>query len=285
MAPPVILSRPNDAAHARAPAGVVDAVREASKRSGVDFSYLMRQASQESGFRSDARSGSSSAAGLFQFIERTWLQLVKEHGAKYGLGKLAAGVESGPGGPQVASAELKQRILNLRFDPKLSSAMAAEFARANQDRLEQALGAPAGPTELYFAHFLGPAGAVKFLSGLRDDPSQTAAKILPSAAAANRAVFYDRASGRALSVGEVYDRFAARMADDAAEKAAPKGEAATRTASVSDSPLTAGLPADVAASLQAGRKLSPVTMAALASLNDTLSETGYHAPRDRGRDI
>src|SRR3546814_14882605 len=68
-----------------APADVRSAVRLASAETGVSFSYLMAKAAVESGYRTDVKATTSSATGLSQFTERTWLGMVEEPGAKYGL--------------------------------------------------------------------------------------------------------------------------------------------------------------------------------------------------------
>src|SRR5690606_42114961 len=60
-------------------------LKQASHRTGVDFAYLVAQAGQESGFRADAQARTSSVRGLLQFIESTWLEGVRDLGAKYGL--------------------------------------------------------------------------------------------------------------------------------------------------------------------------------------------------------
>jgi hypothetical protein len=188
------------------------AIAQASARSGVDFSYLVAKAAQESGFDTAARARTSSASGLYQFIETTWLDMVRRHGAKYGLGELAGRIETDHDGrPRVADAALRKRILELRKDPRLSAAMAAELARENRDALERSGIRQIGKTELYLAHFLGAGGAARFLGALRDNAKVPAADLFPEAAQANRGVFYDRKTGEALSLRRIYDRFAAKM--------------------------------------------------------------------------
>jgi hypothetical protein len=190
---------------------VLSGLKNASENTGVDFSYLVAQASMESSLRPTARSATSSATGLFQFIEQTWLSTFREHAAKYGQGDLAAQIQvDSQGRCVVRDAATRQRILDLRKDPGLASALGAELARDNGDAIQSALGREAGPTELYLAHFLGAGGATEFLSALGSNPRQSAASLFPEAAAANRSIFYD-GNGRARSLGDVYDRFAARM--------------------------------------------------------------------------
>lgn len=200
--------RANDAALPGASPQVAKAIQMASLRSGVDFSYLVTKAAMESGFDPGIEAKTSSASGLYQFIDETWLEMIAAHGAKYGLGDYAEALRSGN-----ADKALKQQILDLRGDPKISALMAAEYTRSNREHLEQTIGGRIGNTELYLAHFLGPGGAEKFLRALQSDPSQSAADLLPAAAKANRGVFYE--NGRPRSLSEVYDRFAARFADHA----------------------------------------------------------------------
>lgn len=201
----------------RVPADVMNAVQRAANQTGVDFNYLMSQAAQESGFRNNARAQTSSATGIFQFIDSTWLAMVRDHGAKYGLSQYANAIEGSRGGAaRVSDPNLRRQILDLRYNPDVSAAMAAEYAASNKAHLERNLGRSVGAADLYMAHFLGAAGASRFLSTLAASPNATAAEVAPAAAASNTNVFYDRA-GRALSVREVYDRMAQRIEGRAAE--------------------------------------------------------------------
>lgn len=207
---------------ARGPTGagrsaVTAAIRDASRRTGVDFSYLMEKAAQESGLDPAAKARTSSATGLYQFIDSTWLTMLDEHGARHGLGNVAARIERRADGRRfVADPEERRAILDLRKDPRVASLMAAEFARDNREHLAREVGGRIGATELYMAHFLGAGGAARFLEAHRSDPGQPAAALLPQAAAANRAVFYGP-DGRARSVGEVYERFARRFEEGGGE--------------------------------------------------------------------
>lgn len=190
---------------------VMNAIKTASKETGVDFAYLVNKAAQESGFRSDVKASTSSATGLYQFTEQTWLQMVHDNGSKHGVGTLAAKIETrGDGTLVVKDRALRQQILDLRKNPEMAASMAAELAQDNKTYLENNIGGTIGRTELYMAHFLGASGAADFLSAMRSNPQEKAAGLLPDAAAANRSVFYD-GDGKAKSVGEIYNRFAAKM--------------------------------------------------------------------------
>ncbi len=196
---------------------IVDAIRDASQKSGVDFKYMLAKAQTESSFDPRAKARTSSASGLYQFIESTWLNTVRQHGAKYGLAQAAAQIEDDDyGNPRVRDPAQRRSILDLRFDPKTASAMAAEFAKSNHTQLESVLGSGINSTDLYLAHFLGANGATRFLASYRQDPQRIAATQFPEAAASNRGVFYDPQSGRARTLGQVYDFFAKKMTGEIA---------------------------------------------------------------------
>ena len=190
---------------------VGSAIQLAAARTGVQFSYLFNQARVESGLNPNARARTSSATGLFQFIDQTWLATVKRHGSEHGLGWAASAIRQGPNGRYfVADPGLRQSILDLRRQPEAASAMAAEFAADNRDYLEQRLGRPVESVDLYLAHFLGPAGAARFLRAHDANPDAAAAGLLPQAARANRPIFYER-SGAPRSFAEIRQRFAERI--------------------------------------------------------------------------
>jgi hypothetical protein len=195
---------------------VVDAIRQASERTGVDFKFMLAKAQTESSLDPSIRARTSSASGLYQFIESTWLRTVRQHGAKYGLGEMANAIEDDFGAARVRDPGTRRAILDLRFDPKIASSMAAEFAKSNHSQLEGALGTGVNSTDLYLAHFLGANGATRFLQNHRLDPQRIAAASFPEAAAANRNVFYEPNSGRARTFGQIYDMFSRKMGEEVA---------------------------------------------------------------------
>lgn len=193
------------------PRHIDQAIAAASRHTGVDFDYLMNQAKIESAMDPDARARTSSAVGLFQFTKQTWLATLKAHGTAHQLGWAADAITQGKDGTyRVDDPAMRASILDLRTDPVAASAMAAEFASDNASHLEAALGRTAEPVDLYLAHFLGAQGAVRFLSAYDANPDASASDLLPTAAAANRAVFYDK-SGSARSVGEIRQIFAGKI--------------------------------------------------------------------------
>ena len=195
---------------------VTAAIQLASARTGVQFDYLLSQARIESSLNPEARARTSSATGLFQFIEQTWLGMVKQHGAAHGMGWAADAIQRGRNGHYyVADPAVRHQILDLRRQPEASSAMAAELASDNGRYLASRLGRPAEPVDLYLAHFLGAGGAARFLRAHDSNPDAAAAAMLPAAARSNRAVFYNR-DGSARSFAEIRAHFAERMGGGAA---------------------------------------------------------------------
>ncbi len=194
---------------------VLRSIRQASEATSADFGLLMAQAQRESGFRADAKSSTSSATGLFQFVDSTWLDMVHRFGDKYGVGDLAQQIsETSSGKLAVANANTKQKILDLRQDPAISSLLAAEYAKQNQTEMEQSLGRPLSRGDIYMAHFLGAGGATQFLKALDSKGDTPAARLLPDAAAANPGIFYD-SSGNAKTVRDIYQSVASKIEKDA----------------------------------------------------------------------
>src|ERR1700742_1195317 len=103
---------------------VVAALKNAAQATGSDFHYLLGTAMRESSLKPGAQSSTSSATGLFQFVDQTWLGLVKTHGGKYGLGSMADAISvDGDGHYRTADAGDRQAILDLRKNPQISALM------------------------------------------------------------------------------------------------------------------------------------------------------------------
>lgn len=201
-----------DIAGTTGPSGnrVTNAIAMASRRTGVDFSYLLGQAKIESSLNPSARASTSSATGLYQFIDQSWLAVIDKHGSEYGLGWAADAIQQSGGRYVVADPDLRRQILDLRKHPETASIMAAEHAADNKAYLESRLGREAQPVDLYLAHFLGVGGASKFLAMHDRAPGASAAALFPGAARANRSIFFDKA-GNPRSFTEIRDRFATKL--------------------------------------------------------------------------
>jgi hypothetical protein len=187
-----------------ASAQVAGAIRQAASTTGASFDYLLATAQIESNFNPSAQASTSSAQGLYQFIDQTWLGTMKESGPKLGLGQFAANISrSTDGRYEVADAGARNAIMGLRSNPKVSAMMAGAYAQNNAVSLTDGLGRAPTEGELYIAHFLGSDGAGKLIGAALSQPNARAANIFPQASAANRPIFYDR-SGNARSVVDVY---------------------------------------------------------------------------------
>lgn len=193
---------------AAVPETVRAAIAESSASTGADFGYLMRVAERESHFRSAAHAPNSSAAGVFQFNEQTWLHMVKTYGAKYGLAGQAKAIVVNPqtGRHEVPGTALRRSILAERNDPKLSALMAGELAQENRSFLEKRLGRPATEGEVYAAHIFGANGALRLIRASDEQPGQKAAPLLKAAARTNHNLFYEHGSNRSRSAGQVMAR-------------------------------------------------------------------------------
>jgi hypothetical protein len=209
-----------------APAGSVEAaIANAAEATSVDFNFLLAQAQVESAMDPDARAATSSATGLYQFIESTWLGTVKKHGARFGLGDVADQIETTESGNAwVADPARREAILALRNDPQVASLMAAGLAEDNRASLMPVLGRQPSHGELYLAHFLGAGAAGRFLSELQADPSQSAATLFARPAAANRGIFYapDGAPRSLAQVMDVIENKMGRALDRASDGRAPR---------------------------------------------------------------
>jgi hypothetical protein len=184
---------------------VLAALKQASAATGSDFNYLLCTAMRESSLRPHAKSSTSSACGLFQFVEQTWFGLVKQYGAKHGLGSFANAIQHNSDGRfEADNASDRHAILALRNDPRISALMAGEYANETRSTLENSLGRNVSNGELYAAHFLGPEAACRLIRMNASHPQSCAADEFPNAASSNRNVFY-HSDGSAKSVHEVYD--------------------------------------------------------------------------------
>ena len=201
--------------------GVVEAaIQRASSATGVDFGYLMGAAKRESGYNPNAKAKTSSATGLFQFLDQTWLATLKQHGAKYGYARYADLIEKGPSGHYyVNGPEARATVMDLRLDPHASALMAGELAADHAAYLRGRVGREPTAGELYVARVLGPQGSAKLIDAVRISPTASAPALFPDAAASNRGIFYR--GGRAATVTEVYANLTASPGGGPAQVAPP----------------------------------------------------------------
>lgn len=196
---------------ANAASQIAGAISRAARSTGISFQYLLTTAQLESSLNPTAQAPTSSAKGLYQFIDQTWLSTVKQAGPAHGLGRFAAAIVQAPDGRyEVPDAGSRAAIMRLRDDPAVSAMMAGAFARSNAAQLAGAIGRTPTEGELYIAHFLGSDGAARLIGAAAREPRASAAAMFPQAAAANRGIFYD-GFGRARSAGDVYSKLTGRF--------------------------------------------------------------------------
>lgn len=199
-----------DSSNSAAGSAVTGAIREASQATGTSFNYLLATAQVESGLNPQAGASTSSARGLFQFIDTTWLATIKQYGTELGYSRYADAITSdGAGHYSVRDPAMRNEILKLRNDPTANAVMAGAFTRANATALTERLGRSPSEGELYIAHFLGAGGAARMIALAATNPNARAADFFPNAAQANPSIFYDR-SGAARSLAQVRNVLTAR---------------------------------------------------------------------------
>ena len=138
--------------------------------------YLERLKMAESSGVATAKSGTSSASGHHQFVERTWKELTSKYSKNY--------------------------TLDDRFNPEKSKEIAELYTEENRKALTKTLGSEPTDTQLYAAHFLGTTGAKKFLLA---SPKKLAKDVVDaSQVKANKTIFYDSKTKKPRTVSEVY---------------------------------------------------------------------------------
>ncbi|MFY9656947.1 MAG: transglycosylase SLT domain-containing protein [Methylocystis sp.] len=189
---------------------IVERVVKAAAATGSDPALLLSIADKESSFILKAKASTSSASGLFQFIDSTWMTAMKSFGWRHlqqeAQGSPAEGVKP------VASIS-RSEILKLRNDPYLSAVLAAEILKTEGAKISGEIGRGLTAGETYLIHFLGPDDARRFMAKMDQDPQTPAAKLLPRPARANRSIFFASLNGRLKpkSLREVHDAFEAMM--------------------------------------------------------------------------
>jgi hypothetical protein len=185
---------------------VAYALEKAAAVTGIDHGYLVNTAGRESSFNPMAKARTSSAAGLFQFVEDTWFRLIDRYGASHGLVEEAAAIRI-VSNRALVDERLRLQILALRYSPEISAYMAAKLAMENRTALQAKLGRMPTNAELYIAHFMGPTDAARLIKAALANTPGPAAALFPQVARANPWIF--QISGHQLSTAEVYSKLLA----------------------------------------------------------------------------
>ena len=172
---------------------VIETILRASRDVGVDEIYMLALADKELSFNPIAKARTSSAMGLYQFIEQTWLESIWRFGGKHDLVLPSTAILKAANGKFIVpDQKVREAILDLRRDPYVSAAMAAELLKYDSEEIKEKLGRDLRKGEFYLMHFLGRQGAHRLLDVVNESPEIRASVIFPEAAAANRAIFYDK---------------------------------------------------------------------------------------------
>jgi hypothetical protein len=278
-----------DASNSTAGSVVTGAISQASQATGTSFNYLLATAQVESGLDPRAGASTSSARGLFQFVEQTWLGTMRSAGQALGYGRYADAISKNAAGHyEVKDPAMRREILSLRNDPTANAVMAGAFTKTNASILSAKLGRAPSEGELYIAHFLGAGGAARLISLAAATPNAKATHFFSHAAQANRSIFFDRTTGAARSLAQVRDILTARYdiarakPDDSMQMAqattelpdpvdlAPALPAVAPSTAIPTDPLDL-TPAQSAQSVQTAA--APAVAPAVAALGDPLDLT------------
>jgi hypothetical protein len=196
------MSKPiHHAAAAQLPVGVERAARNAASGTKTDFKSLLASSLSESRHNPLAHNKRSSAAGAYQFTERTWLDLVRRHGAELGVGDAASKITVKNGAPTVADPTDRASILALRGNSDLAGSLAARYFDENRAALGKSLSRKPSENEVRMAYLLGASGASHLLKAAQSQPRVAADKIVPGAVRANPSLFHNH-DGTVKTAGE-----------------------------------------------------------------------------------
>lgn len=141
-------------------------VGQVAQSQGISPPLIQTVAALESGFKPNAQAPTSSAGGLFQFINATWRQMLDKYGPQFNFS------------PNTS-----------KFDPKASALMGTLYLKQNLNYIKNIKPNP-NPTDAYLTHFLGPGGAATVLKTVKEYPNAILAQMMPAQARANRSLFY-----------------------------------------------------------------------------------------------
>lgn len=237
---------------AEAAPGTLGAILRDTGASADEMTVLRQIVAVESGGRANAQAASSSARGLGQFIESTWLTMIERYR------------------PDLMEGRTRNELLNLRDDPQLNADMTLAFMRENRSAL-RAAGLPDGPGETYLAHFMGVGGATRALRAPLDAPISTVMDA--KAIAANAGI---RFNGRRFADFTVYDL---------RQWATAKMQGSTARTAMDDMPIRSGTSRGYTGSGQvtAGDGMRVDVTYEVVDASSMSRASGDMQPRDRSR--
>lgn len=241
-------SSPADASEMPSTAVAPSTARAEPAAAGDIDSVVNRLIGSESGGDPNAKNPASSATGLGQFIDSTWLATIKKHR------------------PELAEGRSDAQLLALRSNANVSRDMTKAYAQDNAALLQNA-GFSVTPGNIKLAHFAGPGGALKVLGA---DPTTPVTKLLtPAAIEANPFL-------RNMDAGQLTTWAARQMGGSggpvrvaAANTTITDAQPATEAPAPAAQPASTSMPAPAAPSAAA---VPPAAPAATATAPAALSE-------------
>lgn len=194
---------------------LIDDIYEASTITHIDFELLIITAMIESDLGRVTKSSTSSARGIFQYIEPTWLVLIKRYGSRIGQNNYADSIVINTESylPEIVSDSqfTIKDILALRDNTKIASLIKA-YQLKNEAKIiaKYKAGQRINATDHYIVHMLGLSQARTFYTLLRNESSNILANLknkgFKEAIRLNPTFFYN-AQNKALSAAEAYTQF------------------------------------------------------------------------------
>jgi hypothetical protein len=253
-------------------AAVTGAIRKAAQSTGANFDYLLTTAKVESNLDPNSTISTSTATGLFQFLDQTWLGVMKTAGRAFGFGQYADAISQTSSGRYVVEdAALRDEMMQLRKDPAANAVMGGVITQQNAAVLAKRIGRQPTEGELYVAHFFGPHAAARVLQLAASEPNSDAVALFPEAARANHSVFYDR-QGNARTVAGVRDELVRRYQ-------VAKAQTMPATAAIASAAPTSQV-ADTAGTTRAFAAAQPAAPLPAASTEETArppSRSAFHS--------
>jgi len=178
----------------KAAAGASDSPTEEPASARVDPAKLSAEVADsiiyiESKGKADAKNPKSSATGLYQFVDGTWLEMINKYR------------------PDLKEGKNEQEILDLRLDPAISREIGLKFTEGNIKGMQSA-GIKVTRGKVYLAHFLGLGGAKRLLTA---NPNARVDTVMSRAAMKNNRSLLVK-NGKAITVQQFIDWAEKKMA-------------------------------------------------------------------------
>lgn len=177
------------------PSEVVRAAKASAEGTNTDFKSLLASSLSESHHNPLAHNKRSTATGAYQMTERTWLDLMRRHGAELGQADAASKITVVDGTPTVADPTERAEILGLRANSSLAGSLAARYSDENRTHLGKLLGHSPTENQVRMAYLLGAAGASRLIKAAQNEPDTTVDKLVPAAVHSNPGLFMQPGGG------------------------------------------------------------------------------------------